>query len=87
MLLAYLATAAAGILAAQSAALYAFRDRAHATIRALLPEPSASLLAGILLGDDAGIPRDLEEAFHATSTLHIIAISGRIIAIDSTILR
>ncbi len=57
-------------------ALYAFRDRAVATVRALFPEPSASLLAGILLGDDAGIPRDLEEAFRATNTAHIIAISG-----------
>jgi competence protein ComEC len=58
------------------AALYAFRDRAAATVRALFPEPSASLLVGILLGDDAGIPRDLEEAFRATNTAHIIAISG-----------
>ncbi len=58
------------------AALYAFRDRADATVRALFPEPSASLLAGILLGDEAGIPRDLEEAFRATNTAHIIAISG-----------
>ncbi len=57
-------------------ALYAFRERALAAVRSLFPEPSASLLAGILLGDDAGIPRDLEEAFRATNTAHIIAISG-----------
>ena len=63
------------------AALYAFRDRALATIYVILPDPAASLLAGILLGVDAGIPRDLTDAFSATNTAHIIAISGFNIAI------
>ncbi len=63
------------------AALYAFRDRALATVHAIFPEPAASLLAGILLGVESGIPRDLRDAFSATNTAHIIAISGFNIAI------
>ena len=58
------------------AALYAFRDRALATVYAILPDPAASLLAGILLGVDSGIPRAVSDAFSATNTAHIIAISG-----------
>ena len=68
------------------AALYAFRERALAAIYAILPDPSASLLAGILLGVDAGIPRDVSDAFSATNTAHIIAISGFNIAIVAGIL-
>ncbi|MDE3089614.1 MAG: ComEC/Rec2 family competence protein, partial [Chloroflexota bacterium] len=68
------------------AALYAFRDRALATVYAILPDPAASLLAGILLGFDSGIPRDVSDAFSATNTAHIIAISGFNIAIIAGIL-
>ncbi|MBI5304436.1 MAG: ComEC/Rec2 family competence protein [Chloroflexi bacterium] len=68
------------------AALYAVRDRAHDTILAIFPEPSASLLAGILLGVESGIPRELNNAFSATNTAHIIAISGFNIAIIAGIL-
>lgn len=57
-------------------ALYAFKARALVTIYAIFPDPAASLLAGILLGVDSGIPRDLSGAFSATNTAHIIAISG-----------
>ena len=57
--------------------LYAFRDRALAAIYASLPDPAASLLAGILLGVDSGIPSDVSDAFSATNTAHIIAISGQ----------
>ncbi len=57
-------------------ALYAFRDRAHRTIQTIFPEPAAALLAGILLGIESGIPRSVQDAFSATNTAHIIAISG-----------
>jgi competence protein ComEC len=55
-----------------------FRFKAHAlgTLHALLPEPHSSLLAGILLGVESGIPERLNEAFAATGTSHIVAISG-----------
>ena len=63
------------------AALYAFRDHALATIYAILPDPAAALLAGILLGVESGIPREVNDAFSATNTAHIVAISGFNIAI------
>jgi competence protein ComEC len=47
----------------------------------LFPEPEASLLAGILLGEDNNIPAELQQAFKNTGTSHIIAISGFNIAI------
>lgn len=58
------------------AAIYAFRGRARAVIAQLLPEPPASLLTGILLGDDAGLPPSVQDEFRRTGTTHIIAISG-----------
>ncbi len=57
-------------------ALYRFKAHALHTLLTLLPEPQASLLAGILLGVESGIPTDLRDAFIATGTSHIIAISG-----------
>lgn len=60
------------------AAIFAFRDRARTVIAQILPEPSASLLTGILLGDDSGLPADVQDEFRRTGTTHIIAISGYI---------
>jgi len=56
--------------------LHSIRHRAHRTLLLLFPEPEASLLSGILLGLEGGIPPDVERAFNTTSTSHIIAISG-----------
>ena len=56
--------------------LYSFKARAKSVIAQILPEPQASLLTGILLGDDSGIPKSVQDAFRATGTSHIIAISG-----------
>lgn len=61
--------------------LYALKDKALANIYLLFPDPEASLLAGILLGVDTGLPKDLQQAFKDTGTAHIIAISGFNIAI------
>src|SRR5690606_27775648 len=41
-----------------------------------LPEPEAALARGILLGLRDGIPEDVNEAFNASGTSHLIAISG-----------
>lgn len=57
-------------------AIYSFKGQAKYAIAQLLPEPSAALLTGILLGDERGIPRQLQTAFANTNTAHIIAISG-----------
>ena len=62
-------------------ALLAVRERGRAAIRASLPEPQAALLTGILLGDDSGLPRALQDAFQTTGMTHIIAISGFNIAL------
>jgi competence protein ComEC len=60
-------------------AIYAFRNRAYIVIQQILPEPQASLLSGILLGIDAGLPESVQEDFRVTGTSHILAISGEII--------
>jgi len=41
-----------------------------------LPEPQASLLVGILLGDESGLSDETRENFSRTGASHIIAISG-----------
>ena len=58
------------------AAIYALRERALQVVYRLFPDPEASLLSGILLGIESGIPEQVREAFNATGTSHIIAISG-----------
>jgi competence protein ComEC len=56
--------------------LLGLKQRAQSVIADVVPEPSASLLSGILLGIEGQIPSDLFAAFQATGTAHIIAISG-----------
>jgi competence protein ComEC len=58
------------------ALVYALKERALATLYRIFPDPEASLLAGILLGVETGIPEPVQQAFQATGTSHIIAISG-----------
>jgi len=58
------------------AGLYAFHDRGVQTIYRIFPDPEASLMAGILLGEAQGIPAQVQEDFRLTGTSHIIAISG-----------
>lgn len=61
--------------------VYKLKDTLLKNIYRLYHDPEASLLAGILLGVDTGLTRDLQEAFKTTGTAHIIAISGFNIAI------
>ncbi len=56
--------------------LLALKARVQAVIAQILPEPQASLLTGILLGIESGIPANVQEAFRITGTSHVIAISG-----------
>jgi competence protein ComEC len=58
------------------AAIYALRQRALNLVYAFYPDPEAGLMAGILLGVEAGIPQEVQEAFRQTGTSHIIVISG-----------
>lgn len=62
-------------------ALLHLKARSRDAIATTLPEPHASLLTGILLGDSSGMPRDLDEDFRTTGMTHIIAISGFNIAV------
>jgi competence protein ComEC len=61
--------------------LMRIKERARLSIQRSLPEPQASLLVGILLGDDSGMTRELADAFRRTGMTHIIAISGFNIAL------
>ena len=73
------------------AVIYHLRERAVVTVYRLYPDPEASLLAGILLGSESGIPLAVQEAFKVTGTSHIIAISGAnitvLVALFSTLFR
>ena len=66
--------------------LFAFKAHASETINRILAEPYASLLNGILLGVETGIPEQLYESFNLTGTSHIIVISGSNIALIAGIL-
>lgn len=66
--------------------LYRFRDHASELLNRLLPEPSASLAKGMLLGIEDGIPQDLLDAFQATGATHVIVISGSNIALLAGVL-
>ena len=63
------------------AVVYCLKERLLNTVYRIFPDPEASLLAGILLGVEAGIPQDVQDAFQATGTSHVIAISGFNIAV------
>lgn len=65
--------------------LFALRKRAEQTVQQILPEPHASLMNGILLGIESGIPEEVMDAFNTTGTTHIIVISGSNFAVLSGI--
>ena len=67
------------------AAIYAVKDRAREAIGRLVPDPEASLLQGILLGIESGIPADLYDKYNTTGTSHIIVISGSNISFVSSL--
>ena len=62
------------------------RDLDGVTIKSNLAEPYASLLTGMLWGDDAGLPKDLLQNFRTTGTSHILAVSGFNVMVLSQIL-
>lgn len=73
----------AGAAPAQSPARWAARAR-RTLERALqhsLPEPEASLGAGIAFGRDDAMPRALIDDFRATGLAHLVAVSGANVAL------
>lgn len=59
-----------------AAGIHAFRQYAYRMVNQLFAQPESGLMAGILLGIENDIPKDLQDAFRDTGTSHIIAISG-----------
>jgi competence protein ComEC len=57
---------------------WAARLRAAASrrIRAVVPEPAATILAGALWGERGTLPDDLHDAFQATGTVHVLVTAG-----------
>ncbi|MFA4937445.1 MAG: ComEC/Rec2 family competence protein [Patescibacteria group bacterium] len=56
--------------------LYQLRSELSIHLSQMLPEPHSSLIAGIIWGEQAGLPYDLKQAFKRTGTTHILAVSG-----------
>jgi competence protein ComEC len=67
-------------------ALFDIKKRSHELITRLLPSPQSALLTGILLGNQDDIAPEITDAFNATGTSHIIAISGSNITIVAGLL-
>ncbi len=65
--------------------IFDLRQRAERTLRQLLPQPEAALLAGVLLGSDQDLPERVAQAFRTTGIAHIIAVSGFNVAIVSSL--
>jgi competence protein ComEC len=61
--------------------LYTIRTGLERSLRSALPEPHASLIAGILLGTRSGVPPELRAALNATGTSHLVAVSGFNVAV------
>jgi competence protein ComEC len=57
------------------------RRRAERVLDGHLPSAEATLLRGMVLGDDAAMPEDLRDAFKAASLTHLTAASGQNIAL------
>jgi competence protein ComEC len=60
------------------------RPRQYSSFARIIPDPEASLLTGILLGVDTGLPENVMDDFSATGTTHVIAISGFKISVTQT---
>jgi competence protein ComEC len=56
--------------------IFSLKERSLDLVYRIYPDPEASLLAGILLGVEGGIPKPVMDAFKTTGTAHVIAISG-----------
>ncbi len=66
--------------------LYQLRSELSFRLSRILPEPHSSLIAGIIWGEQAGLPYDLKQAFKRTGTTHILAVSGYNVTVITAIL-
>ena len=60
------------------------KEAFNAHINAALPEPHASFMKGLLLGERAAMPNYLLQEFRRTGTSHIVALSGYNITLVGT---
>jgi len=56
--------------------LYNVREKLLESIKIALPEPHASLVAGVTLGIKSGIPQDFSDILKKTGTAHVVVASG-----------
>ena len=56
--------------------LFALKERFVHSFSMAIPEPHAAFLGGLLVGSHEAIPEKITEAFRATGTSHLIALSG-----------
>lgn len=66
--------------------VFSIKNEFQQLINNNLPEPQASVLSAMMLGQRRGIPEELSEKFNTTGTTHLLAISGLHITIFFTIL-
>jgi len=53
-----------------------------------IPEPAASLVAGVTIGVDEGLPERIEDALRTTGVVHIVVLSGyNVTLVSETILQ
>lgn len=63
-----------------------FKTKVANQMSKLWPEPTNSLMAGILYGSRGGLPKELTENFTRTGVTHIIAVSGYNVSIIVAVL-
>src|SRR3989344_2511784 len=56
--------------------LYKLKSAFNAALARALPEPSASLASGLILGGKQGLGHDLQETFITVGLIHIVVLSG-----------
>ena len=61
--------------------IFAVKNRFQESINSSIPEPGASYISAILLGNRQNVPDNIRENFNRTSTSHILAISGMHVSI------
>jgi competence protein ComEC len=61
------------------------RERASRIIRASLPEPAATVLAGALWGERGTLPQDVRDDFQATGTVHVLVTAGLHLGVIATL--
>lgn len=61
--------------------LFSLKHAFTRSLERLFPEPDASLMQGILIGERRGIPESLNNAFIISGLIHIVVLSGYNIAI------